>query len=80
MLVPGVSDFGEDLHALGQHFKDYVWLEKVQLLPYHTLGVHKYEALGWDYQLKDVSENTPEQKKRAEEILRSYFGQKLEVH
>lgn len=80
VLVPGVSDFEEDLHALGQHFKDYVWLEKVQLLPYHTLGVHKYEALGWDYQLKDVSENTPEQKKRAEEILRSYFGQKLEVH
>ncbi len=52
----------------------------MQLLPYHTLGVHKYEALGWDYQLKDVPENTLEQKKRAEEILRSYFGQKLEVH
>ncbi len=79
VLVPGVSDFEEDLRALGEHFKDYAMLERVELLPYHTLGIHKYEALGWEYKLKDTPQNTPEQKARAEEILRSYFGDKLVV-
>ena len=75
VLVPGVSDFEEDLHALGRHFADYRQIGRVELLPYHTLGVHKYEALGWDYALKDVKENTPEQLERAASILRGYFPQ-----
>ena len=75
VLVPGLSDFEEDLRALGEHFKDYKHLERVELLPYHTLGVHKYESMGWEYKLKDVKENTPEQLARAEAILREYFPQ-----
>ncbi len=77
VLVPGVSNFEEDLHAMGQHFKDYKSLERVEILPYHTLGVHKYEALGWEYKLKDVPVNTDEQKQQAERILRSYLGDKV---
>ena len=75
VLVPGLSDAEEDLHALGQHFKDYKQIERVELLPYHTLGVHKYESMGWEYKLKNVKENTPEQLAHAESILRSYFPQ-----
>ena len=48
-------------------------IERVELLPYHTLGVHKYEAMGQEYKLKDVKENTPEQIDRAAELLREYF-------
>lgn len=75
VLVPGLSDFEEDLHALGRHFKDYKQIERVELLPYHTLGVHKYESMGLEYKLKDTKENTPEQIDRAEAILRTYFPQ-----
>ncbi len=75
VLVPGLSDAEDDLHKLGQHFKDFRQIQRVELLPYHTLGVHKYEALGWEYQLRDIKENTPEQLVRAEEILRKYFAQ-----
>lgn len=75
VLVPGLSDASGDLTALGEHFKDYVWLQRVELLPYHTLGVHKYEAMGWDYKLKGVPENTPAQLSRAENLLRPYFPQ-----
>lgn len=80
VLVPGVSNFDEDLHALGKHFANYKQLQRIEILPYHTLGVHKYEALGWDYQLKDVPTNTPEQKQHAKEILRPYFGDRLVVN
>lgn len=75
VLVPGLSDNEEDIRALGEHFKDYKTIERVELLPYHTLGVHKYEALGWTYKLEGVKENTPEQLERAESLLREYFPQ-----
>ena len=48
-------------------------IQRVEILPYHTLGVHKYEALGDPYLLKDVKENTPEQLERAKELFSSYF-------
>jgi pyruvate formate lyase activating enzyme len=75
VLVPGLSDFEEDLRALGEHFAGYKCIERVELLPYHRLGVHKYEAMGLPYQLPDTKENTPEQLKKAEDILREYFPQ-----
>lgn len=75
VLVPGLSDFEEDMRALGQHFSGYKMIERVELLPYHTLGVHKYEALGWEYKLRGIKENTPEQLDRARAILGEYFPQ-----
>ena len=75
VLVPGLSDFEEDLRRLGEHFRDYKQIQRVELLPYHRLGVHKYEALGWEYKLAEVKENTPEQLARAEHVLREYFPQ-----
>lgn len=75
VLVPGLSDMEADLHALGRHFKDYQCIERVELLPYHKLGVHKYEAMGRPYKLEGTPENTPEQLAKAEAILREYFPQ-----
>lgn len=75
VLVPGLSNHDEDLHALGRHFRDYRRIERVELLPYHRLGVHKYEAMGIRYQLPETKENTPEQLRHAESILREYFPQ-----
>ena len=46
----------------------------VEILPYHTLGKHKYETLGWEYLLKDTPLNTPEQLARARAIFDGYFS------
>ncbi len=73
VLVPGYSDSEADIRALGEHFKDYKALERVEILPYHTLGVHKYEAMGQEYKLQDVKENTPEQLERARNLFEEYF-------
>lgn len=48
VLVQKYSYFKEDIEALGKHFKDYRMIERVEILPYHTLGVHKYEAMKMD--------------------------------
>ena len=63
----------EDIRALGQALGHYKMIERVEILPYHRLGVHKYEAMGLEYSLKDVKENTPEQLERARRIFEEYF-------
>lgn len=73
VLVPGISDFEEDIRALGEHFKDFRMLQRVEILPYHTLGIHKYESLGQEYKLKDIRTNTPEQLDRALALFKEYF-------
>ena len=73
VLVPGYSDFDEDIRNLGNHFRNFKQIQRVEILPYHRLGVHKYEALGLDYALKDVKENTPEQLRSAEKLFKEYF-------
>ena len=73
VLVPGYSDAEADIRLLGERLGGYRSIERVELLPYHTLGVHKYEAMGLEYKLRDVRENTPEQIDRAAALLRAYF-------
>lgn len=74
VLVPGYSDFEEDIMAMGEHFHGYKMIQRVEILPYHTLGVNKYASLGKEYALKDVPLNTSEQLARAEGLFRKYFG------
>lgn len=73
VLVPGYSDAEEDIRQLGEAFGRYQQIKRVEILPYHRLGVHKYEAMGWNYKLKEVKENTPEQQERAERLFKEYF-------
>ncbi len=72
VLVPGYSNAKEDMHSLGRFIQHMSNVEKVEIQPYHKLGVHKYAALGWDYLLEDVPANTLEQLKEAEEIFSLY--------
>ncbi len=74
VLVPGISDLEEDIRALGEHFKTFRMLQRVEILPYHTLGIHKYESLGQEYKLKDTPLNTPEQLDRALKLFQEYFS------
>ena len=53
VIVPGLTD---SLEQIGQLAKVAAGLnlQKVELLPYHTLGVHKWAQLGMDYPLEGV--------------------------
>lgn len=73
VLVPEYSDFEEDIRLLGDALGNYKMIERVEILPYHTLGVHKYEAMNLEYQLKDTKENTPEQIEKAKQLFEKYF-------
>lgn len=69
VLVPGVTDDDENLHGIRAFLDTLSNVKKVEVLPYHTLGIYKWESLGIPYTLKDVDPPTAESVKRAEEIL-----------
>jgi len=73
VLIPGITDNPQELEKLGKTYKDYKHLEKIEIQPYHKLGTHKWEALGEEYQLNHIIENTPEQLEKVKEILSPYF-------
>lgn len=59
VVVPGLTDGDAHLSGLLEFLKPLKNIEKVELLPYHTLGVHKYEAMGLSYPLKHVAPVDP---------------------
>ncbi len=73
VLVPGYTDDEAHLRQLGEYLHGRPNIEKLEIQPYHELGVHKYEALGWKYELEGVPQNTGEQLQRAKDILREYI-------
>lgn len=73
VLVPGYSDAEEDLHELGRQLGAYPNIERLEILPYHTYGKHKYETIGQPYALEGVAEPTEEEVERARSILQQYF-------
>ena len=54
VLTPGLSDFDEDLDKLNEFIMTLDNVKRVDVLPYHTLGIFKWEKLGIDYALKDT--------------------------
>ena len=69
VLVPGVTDDEKDLRELGEFVKKLKTVQRFEVLPYHTLGVFKWEELGLDYALKEVNPPSREVFDLAEEIL-----------
>jgi pyruvate formate lyase activating enzyme len=55
VVVPGYTDAHEDAHALGKFIAPMKNIEKIELLPYHELGRHKWIAMGEIYPLEGVS-------------------------
>ncbi|KPI52829.1 pyruvate formate lyase-activating enzyme 1 [Clostridioides difficile] len=76
VLVPGITDDTDNLEKLGQFVATLKNVERFELLPYHSMGIHKWENLGIDYELKDVPDASKEDIKKASEII-SKFGVKV---
>ena len=69
VLIPGFTDAEEDLKHLKNFLNTLKTIEKVELLPYHSLGKHKWKDLGLVYELEDVPSASAKDIKRAKEIL-----------
>ena len=69
VIIPGVTDRDEDLLELKKFINSLKAVKNVELLPYHNLGKHKWEQLGFEYNLKDIRPATSEDIQRAKKIL-----------
>ena len=76
VLVPGLTDDEEGLRRTADFIRSLQTVQRVEVLPYHTLGLFKWQKLNIPYPLPDAVPPTAEQLARAEEQLevRRYPG------
>ena len=67
-IIPGVNDTADEMRDIKSFFDENGYPEKIELLPYHTMGEHKYSALGRESHVFSV----PSEEKMKE--LKSVFG------
>lgn len=72
VIVPGWTDDDESAHMLGKFIQGMDNIEKVELLPYHSLGAFKWENMGDQYKLEGVQPPPRETLDRIQGILQSY--------
>ena len=69
--VPERNDKDEYLHRLADFIHTLNNVERVEVLPYHTLGVFKWEKLGIPYPLEGIRPPEKERVENAERILQA---------
>ena len=75
VVVPGITFNEKELTELGLFLKTLRNVEKLEVLPYHSMGKVKYDNLGMDYVLKDTPQLTKAEAKEAEHIIRAAMEQ-----
>jgi pyruvate formate lyase activating enzyme len=71
VVVPGITDSKEHIDKLAELIKKIKNVEKVELLPYHTLGVNKYDKLNIEYRLQGIKAMDDNKCKELQENLRN---------
>ena len=69
VVVPGITDGEESLRALGRFMAGLRSVKALEVLPYHTMGAHKYESLGLEYPLRGVEPLSIEDAAKARTII-----------
>ena len=69
VLIPGYTDDEKDLVKLKDFISTLKTVDKIELLPYHSMGKFKWNRLGFNYDLENVPEATSYDIDRAKKIL-----------
>lgn len=72
VIVPNHTDSDAHAHQLGQYLAEMENVIEIELLPYHTLGSHKWEKCGEKDPLEGTEPPDKQTIKRITEILKSY--------
>ncbi|MCM0650659.1 pyruvate formate-lyase-activating protein [Clostridium swellfunianum] len=73
VVVPGITDSAEHIEKLKGIIKEIKNVDKVELLPYHTMGVSKYEQLGIPYRLENLEPMDKKYTKDLEKQLNDFI-------
>ena len=69
VLVPGITLNDEYLIKTKEFIDSLKTVKKIEVLPYHTMGIVKYQNLGIEYRLKDTLPPTKEEVRHAKYLL-----------
>lgn len=69
VIIPGVNDNEDYIRELWEEVKRLPRVKKIELLPYHTLGVNKYHKMGIAYPLEGVMPMDRKKVARWQEVL-----------
>ena len=69
VIVPGINLEKDYLIRTKEFIDSLKTVKKIEILPYHTLGINKYSKLGLEYKLKDTRVPTKDEIKLAKDIL-----------
>ena len=69
VLVPGITDDDEYLKRTREFIETLSNVQKIEVLPYHSMGQHKFETLGIPYKLDGVKSPSKERVDNAMKIL-----------
>ena len=69
VLVPGITDDDEYLKRTREFIETLSNVKKIEVLPYHSMGQHKFETLGIPYKLDGVKSPSKERVDNAMKIL-----------
>lgn len=73
VLINGITAEPEYAKMLGNYLKPYGdKIERIELLPYHRLGVGKWKKLGLDYKLEGVEPTSRETVENFKKVLREF--------
>ena len=80
VVVPGITDAAGPLSRLGAFLGTLNNVKALDVLPYHIMGVTKYEQLDIPYPLKGIPAATKEQAAQAKKtILTAYWKQRRQL-
>lgn len=71
VMMPGRTDQPEDVEALVRFCADKRGMQALELLPYHTLGLAKWEAEGKDYPLAGMPTPSQDEVQRFVDALKA---------
>ena len=69
VIVPNYNDKVEDILKLKKYISNIKNVEKVELLPYHSMAKEKYKNLGIKYRLEEVEDMNKQKCKQLEKLL-----------
>lgn len=69
VLVPERTDYDHYLIRLDEFIKTLTNVDKVEILPYHRMGIYKWKELGIDYPLEGIDPPTQERIQNAKKLL-----------
>lgn len=70
VIVPGINDDEKHIRLLKEFAKNIPNVERIELLPYHSMAKSKYQDLGLEYRLNDTPNMDKEKCKNLEDLLK----------